>query len=417
MEMTLEQQTVINDIINDFGNHGYGSYHFDRNTFSRTVVGYAGTGKTTLIAELRKEISKKYPKLQVAFLTLTGKASGVLASKLTDSDALGKYDYVGTIHGLIYVPETRYDPILKTNVIVKWVKRERDAIYHDLFIIDEASMISKDLWEDLNYYDKTTIYVGDHGQLPPIGDQFNILCKSHYQLKTIHRQAMNSPIIKLSKFIREEGYIPPNTFFSNSVFKLSWNSKYTKQIWNEKLNFDDDIIILCAFNTTRANTNDKIRERMDYKDILPIPGEKIVCLQNNHELKIMNGQIGTLLWVMPVGEDLFRMTVEFGGKLIETLVSNKCFGQVTYTMYEKIKESKKLQRQLDMAKQQKFARIDYFDYGYCTSVHKSQGSEWDKVVLIEQRTKRWDDEYFARWLYTGVTRAREKLFIINDYWG
>jgi len=61
--------------------------------------------------------------------------------------------------------------------------------------------------------------------------------------------------------------------------------------------------------------------------------------------------------------------------------------------------------------------VDYFDYGYATSVHKSQGSEWDRVILFEQRTRHWDDDYYTRWLYTAITRAKEKLFIISDYWG
>ena len=58
----------------------------------------------------------------------------------------------------------------------------------------------------------------------------------------------------------------------------------------------------------------------------------------------------------------------------------------------------------------------YFDFGYAMSVHKSQGAEWEKVILFEQRTQRWDDEYYARWLYTAVTRAKSKLFIISDFW-
>ena len=58
--------------------------------------------------------------------------------------------------------------------------------------------------------------------------------------------------------------------------------------------------------------------------------------------------------------------------------------------------------------------INYFDYGYCISVHKSQGSEWDKVILFEQRTKRWDDEFYTKWLYTAVSRAKHKLLIIGD---
>ncbi len=58
----------------------------------------------------------------------------------------------------------------------------------------------------------------------------------------------------------------------------------------------------------------------------------------------------------------------------------------------------------------------FFDYGYSISVHKSQGSEWEKVIVFQQRTKRWDDEYYAKWLYTAVTRAKEKLFIITNAW-
>ena len=50
-------------------------------------------------------------------------------------------------------------------------------------------------------------------------------------------------------------------------------------------------------------------------------------------------------------------------------------------------------------------------------MYKAQGSEWDKVILIEQISNYWDDEYYKRWLYTGVTRAREKLMIIDNYWG
>ena len=61
--------------------------------------------------------------------------------------------------------------------------------------------------------------------------------------------------------------------------------------------------------------------------------------------------------------------------------------------------------------------IDLFDFGYATTVHKSQGSEWKKVVLFEQRNQYQNDQDYARWLYTAATRAKEKLFIIYNYWG
>ena len=58
-----------------------------------------------------------------------------------------------------------------------------------------------------------------------------------------------------------------------------------------------------------------------------------------------------------------------------------------------------------------------FDYGYAISVHKSQGSEWDKVILVEERNFYQSDEDYARWLYTGITRAKNKLLIIKNFDG
>jgi len=384
----------------------------DPDVFQTTITGYAGTGKTTLLAEFRKELAIAFPRLSVAFLTFTGKASSVLRNKLVDAGAYFDSDYIGTIHGLIYKAETKWDDTLKCHVIVGWSRKDRDEVWQHLFIIDEASMISREIWNDLEYYEKTTVSVGDTGQLPPVGSQFNLLENPEYDLKHIHRQALHSPIIKLSKFIREEGYVPENTFFSREVFSLNWNDKRARKVW-ANVDFDDDLIALCAFNTTRANLNDQIRESLGFNDQIPYPGEKVVCLQNNHHIKIMNGQIGKLLWLMPAERGLVRMTVEVDDDIYECMVSKKCFGQVTYTMHDKSKQSK---RQRDHANEKGYNSVDYFDYGYSISVHKSQGSEWEKVVVFQQRTKHWDDEYYAKWLYTAVTRAKEKLFLISNVW-
>jgi len=412
VNLSKEQTETISDILHRIGRCGYSYRPWDPDIFQTTIVGYAGTGKTTLIAELRKRLAADFPKISVAFLTFTGKASSVLRNKLVDAGAHYENDYIGTIHGLIYKAETRWDDTLKCHVIVDWTRKDRDDVWHHIFIIDEASMVSKEIWRDLCYYEKTTISVGDTGQLPPVGSAFNLLENPEYKLTEIHRQALNSPIIKLSKFIREEGYVPENTFFSKEVFSLDWRSKPAQKIWNS-VNFDDDLIALCAFNTTRANLNDQIREKLGFKEAVPYPGEKIVCLQNNHNIKIMNGQIGKLLWVMPADKGLVRMTVEIDNEVYECMVSKKCFGEVTYTMHDK---TKRLKQQRDYANEEGFHNVDFFDYGYSISVHKSQGSEWEKVVVFQQRTKRWDDDYFAKWLYTAVTRAREKLFIITNAW-
>ena len=56
-----------------------------------------------------------------------------------------------------------------------------------------------------------------------------------------------------------------------------------------------------------------------------------------------------------------------------------------------------------------------FADAYALSVHKSQGSEWQKVILIEQRARFWDNEFYKKWLYTAVTRAKESLMIVSDF--
>jgi exodeoxyribonuclease-5 len=385
--------------------------------FQVRVGGYAGTGKTTLLAHLRREIKKSFPKLYVAFVTYTGKASSVLKMKLEENNVLMPSDYVGTIHGLIYKPKVKWDRKLKTYVVVDWKLRDEDEMLYDIIIIDEGSMVSKDIWVDLQKMKRPIIVMGDHGQLPPIGDQFSLMTNTHFRLNNIHRQALNSPIIALSKFVRDNGYIPYNRIFSKDVFKLAWNHPKCKKIWDHKVTFDENLIVLCAFNATRNELNKKIRKKLGHKDEnLPLPGERIVCLQNDHQRGIMNGQIANLLWIMPESYDLYRMTIDVDGYTdpLECTVSSKCFGEVTYTMYDKTKAWKK---QYQYAIDKGIAPINYFDFGYAMSVHKSQGSEWDKVILFEQRTKHWDDEMYARWLYTGITRARDKLFIISDYWG
>lgn len=411
IQLTKQQNQLLTSLLSKLNDSLFGPHR----PIIATVGGYAGTGKTTLIGELRREILRLKPRSSVAFVTFTGKASSVLKNKLELSGALyNTNDYCGTIHGLIYSPICKWDKQLNAHMIIGWTLKDIDSLnYYDLIIIDEASMVSREIWNDLLSFERSIIAFGDHGQLPPIGDNnFNLMRKPHFILTEIHRQSLNSPIIKLSQIVRNEGYIPSG-FQSNEVFKLSWRNPKCQRIWNEKVNFiENELVILCGFNTTRTNLNKMIREKLSYKEFAPYPNEKIVCLNNNHEIKIMNGQIGKVIWVM-VDEDSYRITVEIDNDIYECFVSKRCFGQATYTIYDKSKKSRKL---YENAIEQGFSRVDFFDYGYVISVHKSQGSEWDKVILFEQRTQKWDDDYYMKWLYTAITRSRRKLFVISDAW-
>lgn len=409
MNLSNEQQTALDLIMNKIKSS------VGRNKqFIYRVGGYAGTGKTHLLCELRYEINILNKNINVAFATFTGKAASVLKHKMIELNSIRDNDYIGTIHGLIYKPKCRYDKKLKTWVVVGWKLIHKNEFFHDLVIIDEGSMVSKDIWKDLIKFGVPIIVVGDHGQLPPISETaFSLMTNPDYVLQNIHRQAKGNPIIQLSAFIRKNGYIP-NNVWSKGVFKIPWDHNKTKEIWNN-LDHDKSVITLCGFNTTRCGLNRDIRSRMKYSKKTPYPGERVVCLKNNHKLKIMNGQIATMMWLMNVDKDVYRITIDVDNEPdpYECMIHFSTFDQVTYTTFSKDSD---ITSAVSKARKAGY-ELDFFDYGYCISVHKSQGSEWDKVILFEQRTSRWDDEYYKRWLYTGVTRAKEKLMVISDYWG
>lgn len=380
-----------------------------------TVAGYAGTGKTYLIGGLVKHLrSIQRNTISIGFCAYTGKAASVLKSRLEQAGVITNNDYIGTIHGLMYYPKYIIDKNGK-KVISGW--KLKSDISCDIVIIDEASMVNKDIFDDLMKYRKSIIAVGDHGQLPPIGEIFNLLQNPDYILKTIQRQAKDNPIIKLSALVRQHGYIKPGIYSlenERKVFKLSWRDPMTKQVFNN-IQWDENYIILCAFNQTRVELNNIIRRRLGNKLPEPYPNERIICLKNNHETKVMNGQLGTLVWFSRATSKIYDMTIKMDGNndFYSNLVHECCFGKESYDNgydYVTWKKNKRLFMKT------KYNSMDLFDFGYAISVHRSQGSEWDNVVLFEQRTKHWDDSFYKRWLYTAVTRAKKNLFVIYDYW-
>jgi exodeoxyribonuclease V len=408
--LTNEQQTA-HDYIIDW-------YKTNKNSVYNPYIvigGYAGTGKTYLCSQISKSFKNEYKKMNIAFVTFTGKASSVLKSRLIEESYVGLNDYIGTIHSLIYKPNYKYDVKLKKPVFCGWTKVDDLDSQYDLIIIDEASMVSHEIWKDLLSYNIPIIAIGDHGQLPPISDKtFNLMTNLNFELKNVHRQAENSPILSLSKFIRNTGYIPfgLHSKLSQDSFKIRWDDPVCKKIWNNIDFSENNIINLCGFNQTRVNINNMIRTKLKFNNDYPYTNERLICLKNNRESKIMNGQLGTLIWMTPYVKDSYRMTIEldnFAEDYYEGVVHNCCFGKTSYEdIYKKMDKKEK--------KRFEGNTLDYFDFGYCISVHKSQGSEFDKVVLFEQRTKHWDDEYYAKWLYTAVTRASKKLMVISGFY-
>jgi exodeoxyribonuclease-5 len=244
------------------------------------------------------------------------------------------------------------------------------------------------------------VAVGDHGQLPPINGNFNLMQTPVLKLEKIHRQAQENPIIKVSMIARQEGFIPISTF-SSQVKKYDKEDEETGSIVPELLSgYDNDTLVLCGYNHTRIKLNKYIRQLLEFFSEEPIAGDRIICLRNNQKKEIYNGMLGTIKTIEEDNEEWYFACIDLDEISYSGLISKQQFGANTGMNFTKDRK--------------RTMEGDLFDFGYALTVHKAQGSQARKVILFEERFKQMDDEMWRRWLYTGVTRAEEELYIIGN---
>ena len=362
-----------------------------------TLGGYAGTGKTTLIGYVRKAIRDNDPDISVAFCAFTGKAVRVLEQSLIKSKVRRKGDTVSTIHGLIY--DTELD---SAGHVIGW--RKRSTIKADLIIVDEASMVTADLWRDLLSFNVPVLAVGDHGQLPPVGGQFNLMDEPMIRLERVYRQLAGSPIIEVATMARTTGNIPAGNY-GEGVVKYDRSGDTIGMEMEDLLEqWKPDWLVLCGFNHTRVKLNHSLRSKLGIESEDPTPGDHLICLRNNTKAKLYNGMTGILTHITEADDDKdhawWQADIDVDGLNYEGYLLREQFG------------ARETVKKLPNAPDNN--RGDLFDYGYALTVHKAQGSSADTVLLFEERNKHMSDEDWRRWLYTAVTRAERRLFIIGD---
>lgn len=361
-----------------------------------TLGGYAGTGKTTVISALRKILSDNQPDMKLAFCAYTGKATQVLKKHLSQHKTLARKDTVSTLHGLMYYTNSKIDQP------ISWKKKEK--LNYDLVIVDEASMLSEDLWIDLLSFNIPVIAVGDHGQLPPINSSFNLMAEPEIRLEQIFRQSIDSPIIQLATNARTTGEIAIN-YYSDKVQKLNKAEAETGDKVEEILRqYYSDNLVLCGYNHTRHKLNKYIRQLKDFESEDPQVGDVIVCLRNSRESGLSNGQVGTIRAISQADNDpknvWWYISADFDGTSFEGYAPREQFGSLTTISR--------------VPKRKKTDLIGIFDFGYALTVHKAQGSQAKRVLLFEERFSQMSDEDWRRWLYTAVTRAEEELYIVGN---
>lgn len=347
------------------------------------IAGYAGTGKSTLVKYIIDELH--IPDKYIAYVAYTGKASLVLQQKGCPGAT--------TAHRLLYHSKELPDGTFMHT------PKERPDKPLKLIIVDEISMLEKEQWEILMKWRVPVIALGDPFQLPPIHEDNGVLARPHIFLDQVMRQAQDSEIIRLSMDIREGKSLGP---YKGKDLCIISKDRITDSVL---LKADQ---ILCGKNVTRFDLNQRIRKAIwgDKYQIEPIEGDKVICLKNYWDYgNLTNGTIGTLNKILTIENRLLKpmMLANF-----ESDVGDKY--NILNMDYKIFTEGKTTVNQDNWKEFSKHIRPMEFDYGYAITVHKSQGSEFDKVILFNEYLN-GDREHYLRWLYTGCTRASKKLII------
>ena len=356
------------------------------------VSGYAGTGKSYLIKVLSNVLNEAKPNIRIAYCCLTAKAALVLKQNGIDS--------ARTIHNLIY--EVKYTKDKKGNVVVHFYKKK--ILPFDLIIIDEASMVSEKLFDDICDYGIPIICVGDSFQLPPIEGSFNLMDDKNvnFRLTQIHRQNKGNEIIELSERVRNGEHIPFH------------KSNDTRKINVKDLDLDDFVNfnqIITGKNSNRVLYNQLYREVKGYKSKLPERNEKLIFLKNDYKLNVFNGeQIILTDYPIVVGKNLIKIKYfDITYDLMDMLDAKELDQTVTTECFNVADPSNVILNYKSKNKQDKA----FVDYGYVISCHRSQGSQWENVCVLDDNFGCWDHLLRQRWLYTAITRASEKLCIVK----
>ncbi len=350
----------------------------------QTVGGLAGTGKTTILHVLYEELREEGHRPLVC--TPTGKAADVMAQKGLRS--------ARTIHSALYSLRetvtrkhalTLADGSVQEYDVVDEMKWDWKGSKHDVLLVDEASMVPYWIYQDILDNGLTCVFFGDHGQLPPIKSAgIHVMATPDYKLETVHRNA--GPIAKFCHHLRQGN--KPETWDGGGVTFLA------KATLTDVAQQDQ---VICAMNKTRTKFNAAWRKAKGYRQIVE-SGERVISLYNSRRKKLFNGTQAVVLET--AGQN--QMTIETRNDEMEVQFLPEIFGMEKYPDFRDL-----------------LHRGHPFDYAYCLTCHKAQGSEWDRVAVIDEGHRMpWQTPgELHRWRYTAASRAKRCLTWVKSFAG
>lgn len=369
--------------------------------------GGAGRGKT-FMSYLLLEYTEIPPE-RIAVVAYTGRAAYNLI--IRGLNAM-------TTHRFLYSPKTELIPIkdpktgehmkdkdgnMQFNKRLKWDKNDAREIAEkfDVIFIDEGYMVPTDIAEDIVKIGLPVIVTGDTNQLKPVSGEPYFLQNPDSTLIEITRQAEGDPIVLMADDILKHGH--PNKEIYGPKARVSFLSDklYNSDKFLEISKKSD--IMLCNTNNFRQEINDIYREYiLDYPPT-PVIGDRIICRKNNwgqclEGIPLVNGLMGTITSLEMVSKprNIYKMDFKLEGLdmlFTELLMNGDYITGKSSTINFKEKYLSK--------------DVDYFQYANCITTHLSQGSEWGKVIYMDDSFGSFDDKKRAR--YTAVTRAKKNL--------
>lgn len=417
--------------------------------------GYAGTGKTTVMATIADFINS-IPNAQLVQLAPTGKATKVL-SAYTKNRAY-------TIHRYIYM--------LKSEEGERHFIRKENKHSNALFIVDEASMISGDkvffspngqsLLHDLVDYVKEgknckLLFVGDLAQLPPVHSTNSPaldvdFLQSEFDLRVakcsfdeVLRQDVDSGVLFNATNVRLK-----ITGVSEDVKLLDDNQNFQFIDPYSFLDFydtclskygEDEVVVLTKSNKTAVLFNQQIRSRILGLDELLNGGDRLMVVKNNYKYSveeanidfIANGESITVNRIIRTEEkygllfadadvhlDNFELDVQVKLNLnalnnhhtaVESAIMDKLYTEIDMELFDDYPNKKERR---DKLKENEYLNALQVKYAYAITGHKSQGGQWDAVFIDHGYiTDDKVDTDWYRWLYTAITRAKSNVYLLN----
>lgn len=380
------------------------------------VFGAAGTGKTTLLTNILLSYERLY---DIRFTAPTHKAVSVLQEKIRNTNI-----QFSTIHSL-----------LKCKMCIdengQRCFKPKDTKYQDtlnplkicgIILIDECSMIDKNLYKYIIVFQKVTdckiIFVGDNYQLPPVGENNSVVFKKALISKNyliLKKNFRNSNLELVTDF---RNYVKNDNIRPVEKYRLKSNPNIIQKYTSNK---NPSKIILCWRNITVFNTNRDVRNTLWGEKMVKNRyniGEKLICTKtfNIGDITIYSGEeieVKTIVQKTNLQgikyyyiNDFYTIVHEKSIKKFETILSQR-------RDYIKKKYFSKKERIKQWAIYYKLSDFDNkLDYGYATTVHKSQGSGYDYVyvnALDIMRNKKKSE--MKRCLYTAVSRHKKECII------